>query len=548
MNNQKTTIYEKYVWLFLLTVPTMTLSVTILAMYLMHSGSFDYLVETIKMMPKALINAQTKAESMGMLTHYIDVATTPAIVIFAITSILFFVAVHYFHKTGANIFYQSSVISGVELVKKIEEMPNYKRSPYSLAGVAYPEMSERQHTFIAGAPGSGKSQLLRGLLDQVRAQGDIAIVYDCADLMTNCYQDGDVIYNPLDKRSVRFDPLAAFETELQCKQLAESIIKGKTDGNSKYFIEGARTVLTEFLIKGVSTGLSLAEVAEKFKLMSDAEIAEALKGTQAAKYAAAEETWGSLLSTVNNALSSLEYLHKTGEFDLKNYIENGTGWMWLTAQESTKSVNYPIIAMILELISETILSGKPGRKKAIWIICDEFPSLPKLDSVPRLLAQGRKFGVAGVLGIQTVAQAKETYGQTGAESIVGLCSTFALLRTDGLTAEWCVKLLGNSKKTEKSESTTSAGEKEKSRNVSERDTTSSVVIAGDIKNLKNLTAYISMPSIPVVGPIGWKFKKPENRIEQIDQVELKKIQKVKIETVQEKSVYDNFDDFADKYE
>ncbi len=282
--------------------------------------------------------------------------------------------------------------------------------------------------------------------------------------------------------------------------------------------------------------------------MSDAEIAEALKGTQAAKYAAAEETWGSLLSTVNNALSPLEYLHKTSEFDLKDYIENGTGWMWLTAQKSTNSVNYPIISMMLELVAKIILSGNSGRKKAIWIICDEFPSLPKLDSVPLLLAEGRKFGVAGVLGIQTVAQAKERYGQTGAEEIVGLCSTFALLRTDGITAKWCAELLGNSKKKEKSESTTSTGEKEKSRNVSERDTTSSVVIAGEIKSLKNLTAYISMPSIPVVGPIGWKFKKPENRIEQIDPIELKKIQKVKIETAQEKSVYDNFADFADKYE
>jgi type IV secretory pathway VirB4 component len=455
---------------------------------------------------------------------------------------------YYFHKSGANIFYSKSVISGVELVGKTEQLPNYKKSPYSLAGVSYPEMAERQHTFIAGAPGSGKSQLLRGLLDQIRAQGDIAIIYDCADLMTNCHQNGDIVFNPLDNRSVKFDPLAAFETELQCKQLSESIVKGKAEGNAKYFIEGARTVLTEFLIKGVSTGLSLAEVAEQFKLMSDAEIAEALKGTQAAKYAAAEETWGGLLSTVNNALAPLEYLHKTSEFDLKDYINNGTGWMWLTAQESTKTVNYPIIGMMLELISETILSSKPGRKKAIWLICDEFPSLPKLDSVPRLLAQGRKFGVAGVLGIQNVAQAKEVYGQTSAEAIVGLCSTFALLRTDGLTAEWCVKLLGNSKKKEKSTSETRAGEKEKSTNTSERDATSSVVIAGDIKSLKNLTAYISMPSIPVVGPIGWRFKKPENRIEQIDPVELKKIQKVKIETAQEKSVYDNFADFADKYE
>ncbi|WP_410260103.1 type IV secretion system DNA-binding domain-containing protein, partial [Klebsiella pneumoniae] len=62
--------------------------------------------------------------------------------------------------------------------------------------------SEIQNFCLHGTVGSGKSEVIRRLLNYVRARGDMAIIYDRSCEFVKSYYDPslDKILNPLDSR------------------------------------------------------------------------------------------------------------------------------------------------------------------------------------------------------------------------------------------------------------------------------------------------------------------------------------------------------------
>ncbi|WP_410316454.1 type IV secretion system DNA-binding domain-containing protein [Klebsiella pneumoniae] len=67
--------------------------------------------------------------------------------------------------------------------------------------------SEIQNFCLHGTVGSGKSEVIRRLLNYVRARGDMAIIYDRSCEFVKSYYDPslDKILNPLDSRCAAWD-------------------------------------------------------------------------------------------------------------------------------------------------------------------------------------------------------------------------------------------------------------------------------------------------------------------------------------------------------
>lgn len=399
-------------------------------------------------------------------------------------------------------------IKGAKVEKKAPLF--YKKEKYSLAGVHYPANVHKQHTMITGAPGSGKSQLIGNLLRQIRDTGDIAIIYDKADLMSNFYQSGDFIYNPLDERSVRIDPMASVHEELHAMQLAAAIVKSRPNvsASGEFFIEAARSVLTQVLIIAVKKEMTLKEAVRFYKSLSDDALKELLARTEANKYVAMEN-FADISSTIDKNIRALDYLHDDSNFKLEEFLNRDSkSWLWLTAQENKMSVNSPIITLIIENIAEILLSGVK-RNKTIWIIADEFDSLARLEAIPKIITEGRKYGAAVVLGFQDISQLEAKYGANGAQTLIGSCSTLAVLRAGGKTAKAMSDFLGDAMQLEQnlSESSSSKSGGAGSVSMSERTDTRSVVLAGELSNLQNLTCYIKTAGLPIIGPRKIKFRK-----------------------------------------
>jgi hypothetical protein len=432
---------------------------------------------------------------------------------FGISFVLFIVGVYASIRRGKDAA-RDKILKGGQLVNESETIKmKYDKSPvFKIGKIALPEGFEVQHTLMVGAPGSGKSQVLLPIIEQIRKRGDVAVIYDPADLMKKFYDPSkDTIFNPLDKRSVIWDPLSEIMTEQDAYEWAAAVAKPKVGGDSggnseagQFFIDGARTILEEMLKLTIRNDKSFEDMVSMFGRVDNEAMAAAMSGTPAAKYTDNPKTWGDISATLANYLRSLRLLKGTSQGDwtpakgIDHHLENG-GIMWMPVTGKQRDIMAPLITAVFERIANHVLSLTPNSERRIWLILDEFPSLPKMESVPKLFAEGRKFGVAGWLGVQNFAQMQGTYGKTGAQAMAGLCSTFIAMRAaDSDTADWCSKMLGDQMIHEVSESI-SAGAGDSKDNVSMRDARQirKLVIAGELLNLKNLSGYVRIPSVCV---------------------------------------------------
>ena len=97
---------------------------------------------------------------------------------------------------------------------------------FTLAGIPLFREAETDHILVCGAPGSGKGVAIKELLDQIRARGDRAILYDpSGEYVQVYYRHGrDVLVNPLDARSRPWTLWGEVREAYDYASLAASII------------------------------------------------------------------------------------------------------------------------------------------------------------------------------------------------------------------------------------------------------------------------------------------------------------------------------------
>ena len=103
----------------------------------------------------------------------------------------------------------------------------HQATPIRIGSIPLPAGTECEHLAFIGAPGTGKSQAIMGLLDAIRERGDAAVIYDSKGTFTGHYYDqqrGDILLNPLDQRSPAWTPWAEIEDEMDADRLAQSLI------------------------------------------------------------------------------------------------------------------------------------------------------------------------------------------------------------------------------------------------------------------------------------------------------------------------------------
>ena len=110
-----------------------------------------------------------------------------------------------------------------KITKVMAEATRKERTVF--AGVQLDRATEVRHFGVVGVTGSGKSVAIHQLMATALRHGDRQIVVDLdGSAMAVFWKPGDVILNPFDARSAKWDLLAELQDDDDYKFLAETII------------------------------------------------------------------------------------------------------------------------------------------------------------------------------------------------------------------------------------------------------------------------------------------------------------------------------------
>ena len=106
---------------------------------------------------------------------------------------------------------------------------------------------ECRHFKLIGTTGTGKSTAIAALLQGALERGDRAVVADAdGGYAARFYEPrrGDVILNPFDARSAKWDPFAEVAAAWDVEQLASGLIPSCADPSGREWRGYARTFLS----------------------------------------------------------------------------------------------------------------------------------------------------------------------------------------------------------------------------------------------------------------------------------------------------------------
>jgi len=365
-----------------------------------------------------------------------------------------------------------------------------------IAGVNIPRSAEPYHFLVVGATGSGKSVAITRLIDHIEERGDIALVVDSGgDFSSRYFRAGrDHILNPFDDRCTPWSPTAEMQGPWDAEALAKSMIPDGV-GDSKEWNGYAQTLVTSVLRRlAEEKRLSIKDLLYYVQVASIEELTPFLASTAAAAQLSSERTFGSIRTIASNYLATYAYLADHPDpFSVAKFIRTEKpGFLFLTYRDDQLDSLRNMISCVLDVASRTILSLPENNNRRVWLIIDEFASIGKVQSIEAVATKARKKGGCLLLGLQSVSQLQDRYGEKGAQTILSCLSSWLVLRcSDPETAEYISTYIGDSEisRMTRGESSSESGG---SASLNEQIQTQRAVMPVELQRLANLEGFFKL--------------------------------------------------------
>lgn len=374
-----------------------------------------------------------------------------------------------------------------------------------------PKYSEKQGILFHGTTGAGKTQGMMMLLEQIRAAGEPAIIYDKECTIKPYFFDEkiDVELNPISQMCANWKMWKECANPLEFGSFSTYLIPKSVQGSDPFWVDSARTIFTSMAWK-------IRDYPEKdpvFLLQlllttSLEEIRGILKGTESENLVSKEIektaiSIKSVLATYTKALRFLEGLDKSGkeDFSIKEWVENTTnpkkynkGWLFITSRSKYHKEIKPLISLWLGLAMQAVQSLQANRKGRIWLVMDELASLHRLETISDTLADIRKFGGCVAIGIQSIAQLDFIYGTHESGAIADLLNTSIYYRSPKTkVAKWVSDELDEQIINEMKESQSYGPDSVRDGNtVGSQRTKRKTVETSEIKTLQDMECFVSL--------------------------------------------------------
>jgi Type IV secretion-system coupling protein DNA-binding domain len=397
----------------------------------------------------------------------------------------------------------------------------------TLAGIPVAPLDETKHFKLIGTTGTGKSTAIRELLTGALQRGDRVIVADPDGGYLARFKDtsrGDVVLNPFDADSLKWDLFGEINNAYDIDQLARSLLPDQ-GGPDRSWIGYARTFFGSVTRQAHEAGVT--DIRELYNLLVVADTKELrgfLAGTPAQPFL--EEHNGrmfdSIRSVTSSAVASLDYIAQqtTAPLSIRRWVREGYPAKSANAATALAPANdganggvlfIPYKAGQIAALRSTISAwmrlaifeamSQPEGDQRLWFVVDELDALGQIDGLKDALARLRKFGGRCVLGFQSIAQVSTTYGSGDAQTIVENCGNTLILRCSGSdhggTANFASRLIGQREvlRTNRSRSRRPT-DLLSATTLSEHIGIEPAVMDSQIEQLPDLSGYLKFASVP----------------------------------------------------
>ena len=320
-----------------------------------------------------------------------------------------------------------------------------------LAQVALPRAIEPYHFGLLGATGQGKSAAMMQTLDGIYDRGDRAILADAdGEFLARYGSDparGDLIWNPLDARSVPWSPLAEIRSRVDATTIACALIPDAI-GEAAQWHRYAQIFLADVLRRAYAEDATNRRVVEMATITDVPVLRSLLANSAAARLSAKdnERMFGSVMAVVTTHITPLAICHEDAgkkAFSIRHWVQEGRGNAYFNYMDGQLPTVKYLIGAMLDIASNAILGLPKDRNRRIWMVLDEVASLGRIQTLESFFTRARKHGGCGILGLQSTSQLRELYGADGAQTILSQLSSKLLLAVnDPDTADYASRLLG----------------------------------------------------------------------------------------------------------
>jgi hypothetical protein len=323
-------------------------------------------------------------------------------------------------------------------------------------GVIFPSSHWTRHVLIVGGVGSGKSTVIRPLLQKIVDAKEKLILFDPKGEFTSAFKK-PVIMAPWDERSYAWDIATDMRNVVDMRRFAASIIK---EGQDPMWANAARQVLVGLMLylkDAYGNSWGFRELAEMIVIPQEDMLGlmnkyneEAIRAFERlsvtttgilinlSAFCAAifdlAAAWGSVPE--ERRISISRWLFETKTSKTRQIILQGHG----AYAELTKAYVDGVIGTLSALVNSVELDDDPERK--IWLVADEFAQMGAVPIRP-LFEVGRSRGVRCVVATQDFSQLEAIHGKEFIKALVSMCGTTIIGRVgQGETSQLLSQYIG----------------------------------------------------------------------------------------------------------
>lgn len=409
--------------------------------------------------------------------------------------------------------------------------PKHQEGCLTFVGHPLEHTAEVGHIAVVGGTGAGKSVAIKDLLDQIRARGQRAIVFDTKlEYVENYFRPGhDILLNPKDARSVCWSPWAEVRDRGDYYKLGCSLFPEDMSREKFWPAAGASlfaAITRRMLERGQAHNQQLAHQLLHASLE---DLQKSLEHTGVDRYMDKSNMSSSLLATLGVHLQAFNTLRNIGEdetaFSIRDFVEEPQDdrWLFITMRAEDEKEIRPLVSMWYDIAINAVLAlpeeppnTPEPQKRRIFAVLDELARLQKLPALDAAIREGRSKGLGIILGFQSIASLKDrgSYGPDLAEAILGQPQTFLALRAkDTTSATWIERVLGMAEVERATESEQMGASVQRDGvSVQRHIAKQSVVLYSEITDLPPLTGYLKTVGRPAMKVrYRWKDRDPSLR-------------------------------------